>query len=1181
MLFCMILLLSITHAQQSPFQAPSPQLSSVYYNTSPLADSSNAYSLWQNYSSYLAQHPTNSPPFNFPNGISNISITHDNTSIIETTTNATIVVVPNQNTSGLTEIKVGILLPLSLTGSTVTTELVWSGISAIRLAVNQINKARMIPNAFITLIEKDSYPVSTVDSTGVAQAVYSAVSLLQQGVVGVIGDASSSWTTLSALLTSTLQIPQCSFSAGATSLSDKSQFPYFFRTIPTELMLADVILSFIANRGWKHFSVIYEDDTLGQQLSEHMVLQSPSMNLNVALQQPFFDNGHLADTVGPLQNLTENGARIIFVAASGNQLLTLLTRAAQMNLFTSNYVWLVINQITADLQATIQQLNNTTIAQYLNTTSNSGSSASPSSQQNGIPTSIPPALYNRSTTVSIQVGNRTEVVTLNSGIINYNTSFTGMFMFDNLLALDGFPPYETFIDEWAQLDPQDYPFAGMRSITTNEGLAYSCMMVMARGFRAAIANATDAAVALRRLASGQLGSKLLPQAFNTGYVGPEGPMTFDANGDVTSGNFVIYNVQNGDPITVGTSSNGTLNITGNILYGGGTTVIPADAPPSQAVNPGLTSAPGLVLVVITGLGVMVALGLIALVAAFRKVPTFKASSPLFCILELLGCIFTFVSVLWTILLPSASICYMRPIFLNFGFLLAIGNVVAKNFRVYRIYHNVLLNRTVITDKQLIKVSGVLIVLGMTFTLLYVLISPPRPYYTKIDAMNHFETCKADNPSSTLFVINTIYNGGLLLYAAYLAFRTRTAGSTYKECKQIAFSVYNIVLCAIIAFPISMLAISEYLAQFFVVTICILWATWFTMLALFSPKVYSLWKMRKGLVHFNQVGSAQGQMPLIVDSFTNGEILNLEQMLYRSQLPNQYGRKGSLGSVSISAEKTLHDGMEAITEAHGGTVPVQRRLRWFPFLSAWEMQHVIVFPQQEYFSCFSTESKRGSIYLYSQASVYSNQQDQYVLKVHGLGFRDYLIQVESLDALQRWKALFNRQRNENFSSICNDRPVSEVCSGYSTASYFPPGLKGVGKRSVHHRPPMPNMQDDPDAVSELVNVPLQADTSSLHPLANISSISQPDSAVAADSKHTSMNGSSYPLTSLEPNRRFDPVQRPAPNFPSQHPLSPTYDPFDSYMSSDYDSDISNLYSSRRNYEALRRGSLLSQGSMPDT
>jgi len=31
----------------------------------------------------------------------------------------------------------------------------------------------------------------------------------------------------------------------------------------------------------------------------------------------------------------------------------------------------------------------------------------------------------------------------------------GLFMFDNLLKLHGYPPYEQFLDKWAALDPTE------------------------------------------------------------------------------------------------------------------------------------------------------------------------------------------------------------------------------------------------------------------------------------------------------------------------------------------------------------------------------------------------------------------------------------------------------------------------------------------------------------------------------------------------------------------------------------------------------------------------------------------------------------------------------------------------------------------------------------------------------
>jgi hypothetical protein len=61
------------------------------------------------------------------------------------------------------------------------------------------------------------------------------------------------------------------------------------------------------------------------------------------------------------------------------------------------------------------------------------------------------------------------------------------------------------------------------------------MMVMAEGFGKLITKGQNQTDQLIKLSSGDLGDDMLPSAFNVGYVGPEGPMIYDSNGDLTTG----------------------------------------------------------------------------------------------------------------------------------------------------------------------------------------------------------------------------------------------------------------------------------------------------------------------------------------------------------------------------------------------------------------------------------------------------------------------------------------------------------------------------------------------------------------------------------------------------------------------------------------------------------------------
>lgn len=96
--------------------------------------------------------------------------------------------------------------------------------------MGEINAKNLIPGAYITLVLKDSFNGADPENSGAGQAIFSTVSLLQTegGVSGVIGDVSSALTVQSALLTSRLSIPQCSFSAGSSKRPD-FLFSIFFQ----------------------------------------------------------------------------------------------------------------------------------------------------------------------------------------------------------------------------------------------------------------------------------------------------------------------------------------------------------------------------------------------------------------------------------------------------------------------------------------------------------------------------------------------------------------------------------------------------------------------------------------------------------------------------------------------------------------------------------------------------------------------------------------------------------------------------------------------------------------------------------------------------------------------------------------------------------------------------------------
>ncbi|KAI8147771.1 periplasmic binding protein-like I [Fennellomyces sp. T-0311] len=348
------------------------------------------------------------------------------------------------------ELKIGILLPYHQENSKWTRELTLSGTSAIRMAAAEINVQQLIPGAYITLIEKDSYPKELEGQDAITQAVVATVSLVQQGVIGVIGDISSSWTSLSALITSMLEIPQCSFTAVAASLSDRMQYGHFFRTVQTQLLYADAALSFVTSQGWPTLGMIYSNDDFGKQLSQYMIMKAKSQGVHIKTYQGFYnDNDPISQVYKDILGFLTSGVRVIVVAAQGDAQLAALTTAAHLGYMDINHVWISLGPV-GDIKASVDRFNSILArrgnGEQLQDEENVGMQvvAQNSLDSNRTQNWISPVDYLAWTTTKTQT-------------IPYETAFSGgIFSFMTGKNLTGYPPYDQFADKWTRMDPAMY-----------------------------------------------------------------------------------------------------------------------------------------------------------------------------------------------------------------------------------------------------------------------------------------------------------------------------------------------------------------------------------------------------------------------------------------------------------------------------------------------------------------------------------------------------------------------------------------------------------------------------------------------------------------------------------------------------------------------------------------------------
>ncbi|KAG0265627.1 hypothetical protein DFQ27_000502 [Actinomortierella ambigua] len=928
-----------------------------------------------------------SPTIILPQSIANVSERHFRYTPA-TGANNSLYITPNiTNPEGMVEIKIGILLPYSLPNN-VTQTLTFSGTSAIRLAASEINANNLIPGAYVTLVLKDSFNGNDPDNSGAAQAIFSTVSLLQtEGVVGVIGDVSSALSVQSALLTSRLSIPQCSFSAGSTQLSSKEDYGHFFRTIPTELMFGRVMMDFVASRGWQKIAVFYTSDPLGSELMDNIEFQATKRNITVAFRRAFWELGTSSDVGPAVSALKDSGIQIVLVAAVGQPQVRLMMEAIDQGLVSKDYVWMMVKQVTEPL---LSMKGNPITPEQLN----------------------------------------------------------GLFMFDNLLKLTGYRPFEQFLDKWVKLDPLDYPYAGQRDISSNEAQAYSCMMVMASGMsRAVKSNWT----ALHMLANGRLGSMLYPADMNTGYVGPGGPMSFDENGDVIYGNFILYNFQHGEMVAIGTSYSGVFNLSSPPMYFDGSYKAPLDSAPLRVLNPTFGSSVGMVIISVSGLFILFSILIMIVVITYRQAQVIKASSPLFCCLELFGFILLYFSTIMSLDIPQQFNCITRPVVLNIGFVLVVSNIVAKNFRVYRIFHNIYVTKRVIHDSHLLKIVGTLMFGNLIIMTIWFARYPPVVQQTAMSNFTSYWTCDyTQGRSMPFFAVVLVYDVILLLVATYLAYMNRNVAANYNECRQISFVVYNIVLSGVLTLPTLFLPKEQFITTFILTNVVVLFGTTFSMGFMFVPKLYKLFTQLEresnsrhesteessfdGIIHHagnnhlspgggggggGGCGGAGFGPWLGSSSNVNDQSNNNNHHHYQppvsssSHEDDSYhwtgGRKGSVTTLDDARGDTLH-------EAHMGYMGIKVQHRYLPLLSNWRMRRMVLFPHQRYFMSFEqSRPETAHTYPYKSVTIESRAPGKYILRVVGAQWYDFLLQVKDEERLLHWYSLFEMRPASTYYS----------------------------------------------------------------------------------------------------------------------------------------------------------------------
>ena len=241
------------------------------------------------------------------------------------------------------------------------------------------------------------------------------------------------------------------------------------------------------------------------------------------------------------------------------------------------------------------------------------------------------------------------------------------------------------------------------------------------------------------------------------------------------------------------------------------------------------------------LGIVCAVASFAITAAFRRHSVIRAASPVFLSLTLLGLAVMFVSSLLLSLPPSTASCAGLSWSFHLGFQLAFAPLLAKTYRIYRIYGGQKLSVVKLSNTRLALIVTALLAVELGLLAALQIVSPMRPLIVSRTSgsplrLHEYSQCSVDSRGLPLFLALCIEKGAVLLVGALMAFSTRRVSSTYSESSGIAWSIYNLILSMAVLVPLVLLidAVGDTLVA--LLLFALLWISAFTLCVLFVPRL---------------------------------------------------------------------------------------------------------------------------------------------------------------------------------------------------------------------------------------------------------------------------------------------------------------------------------------------------------
>ncbi|XP_069072202.1 extracellular calcium-sensing receptor-like [Pleurodeles waltl] len=173
----------------------------------------------------------------------------------------------------------------------------------------------------------------------------------------IIGDAGSTRSIALARILGLYRYPQISYFSTSPLLSDRNQFPSFFRTIPSDEFQSHGLAQLVMHMGWTWVGILAANNEYGQQGSQIVQRELIKAGACVAFTENILLNRVDKNALHIVQVLKNSTAKAIVVFSSNAELVPLLDEMVRQNI--TGKIWIASEAWSTSSLLSIKQYSET------------------------------------------------------------------------------------------------------------------------------------------------------------------------------------------------------------------------------------------------------------------------------------------------------------------------------------------------------------------------------------------------------------------------------------------------------------------------------------------------------------------------------------------------------------------------------------------------------------------------------------------------------------------------------------------------------------------------------------------------------------------------------------------------------------------------------------------------------